>query len=347
MPSLPTFGGDGMTGDLAILERKDGRGALGTFAVGGPIIEVKNLKKYFSSGLFRKKVVKAVDGVSFEIAKGEVFGLVGESGCGKTTVGRCILRLLEPTSGGIRFDGLNLLALKGRKLRTLRQRMQIIFQDADGSLNPRMRTRDLLLEPLRVHRRLDGKAAERLGEIMEMVNLTPDLADRYPHELSGGQRQRIGIARALSLAPDFIVADEAAASLDLLVQSQIVNLLERFRTERRTGYLYISHNLNLVRRIADRMAVMYLGKFVEMGPTEAIFTEPAHPYTDALLASVPTLAADRRPAPLAGEPPSPLHLPSGCRFHPRCPRAQPLCARLEPELREIAPGHAVACHRVS
>ena len=331
-----------MMGNPLLRDRTDGRGTIS----GGenrPLIVVRNLKKHFISGLFRKKLVKAVDGVYFEIGRGEAFGLVGESGCGKSTVGRCLLRLLEPTAGEIYFDGIHLTKVSDGRLRALRARMQIIFQDADGSLNPRMRARDLLLEPLQVHRRLDGNRKEKLAEIMEMVNLTPDLADRYPHELSGGQRQRIGIARAVSLGPDFIVADEAAASLDLLVQTQMVDLLRRLQDEHGMSLLYISHNLTLVRRLTRRMAVMYLGKFIEMGPTETVFASPLHPYTRALISSVPVIAAERRRAPLSGEPPSPLAPPSGCRFHPRCPQAEGRCAEIEPELSEIAPGHRVAC----
>ena len=311
----------------------------------GKLVEVKNLKKHFTSGLFRKSYVKAVDGVSFEIGEGETFALVGESGCGKSTVGRCILRLIEPTSGEVYFNSENILGSNGN-LRELRRKMQIIFQDGDGSLNPRMRVFDLLTEPLRVHRLINGQSREKAAGLMKLVNLTPDLLGRYPHELSGGQRQRIGIARAMSLNPEFVVADEPAASLDLSVQAQMLELMKRLQAEFGISYLFISHNLNVVKLMADRVAVMYLGKLVEVGDTEKIFNGSAHPYTQALLSAVPTTdpSARRKRIVLKGEIPTPLNPPSGCRFHPRCPEAMGICSEIEPRLQEIGTGHSVACH---
>ncbi|MBT9148991.1 MAG: ABC transporter ATP-binding protein [Dehalococcoidia bacterium] len=307
------------------------------------LIEVKNLRKYFTSGLFRKSCVKAVDGVSFEVEEGETFALVGESGCGKSTVGRCILRLIEPTAGEVYFRGINISGSNGN-LRGLRKKMQMIFQDADGTLNPRMRVFDLITEPSRVHRLVNGR--EKAAELMEMVNLTPDLLGRYPHELSGGQRHRIGIARAMSLNPEFIVADELAASLDLSVQAQMLDLMKRLQAEFAIGYLFISHNLNVVKLMADRVAVMYLGKFVEVGDTRRIFSASAHPYTQALLSTVlnPNPSARRKRIVLEGEIPSPLNPPSGCRFHPRCPEAKAICSEIEADLREIEDRHLVSCH---
>lgn len=309
------------------------------------MIEVRDLKKYFVSGLFRKSVTKAVDGVSFEIGKGETFGLVGESGCGKSTVGRCVVRLIEPTRGDILFNGINISRVNG-DIRALRKKMQIIFQDADGALNPRMRVSDLLLEPLKVHGMDKGRQTDKVAELMQMVNLSRDLMARYPHELSGGQRQRIGIARAISLNPEFIVADEAAASLDLLVQAQILNLLKRLQSEHGTCCLFISHNLSIIRLIADRVAVMYLGRLVEIGETKDIFNTPAHPYTQTLLAAAPRIDSPAQPPKtiVPGEIPSPLQPPSGCRFHPRCLQSKKLCPQLAPEKRHVGKGHWVWCH---
>lgn len=316
--------------------------------MGEKLIEVKNLKKYFSSGIFRKSYVKAVDGVSFEIRKGETFALVGESGCGKSTVGRCTLRLIEPTSGEVYFKGINILGLN-RELRDLRRKMQIIFQDADGSLNPRMRILELLVEPLRVHGLLNGRGMAEALRLLELVNLTPDLLGRYPHELSGGQRQRVGIARAITLNPEFIVADEPAASLDLSVQAQMLDLMKRLQGEFGMGYLFISHNVNIVRLMAERIAVMYLGKFVEVGDTRKIFNGATHPYTQALLSAVPTTdpSARQNRIVLEGEIPSPMNPPSGCRFHPRCPEAKAVCSEVEPALQDTGSGHLVACHFAS
>jgi oligopeptide/dipeptide ABC transporter ATP-binding protein len=309
------------------------------------VIEVRGLKKYFTNGLFRKSVTKAVDGVSFEIGKGETFGLVGESGCGKSTVGRCTVRLIKPTCGEIFLNGTNISSINGG-IRTLRKNMQIIFQDADGALNPRMKVYDLLIEPLKVHRLVNEQRTDKVAELMEMVNLSHDLTERYPHELSGGQRQRIGIARAVSVNPEFIVADEAAASLDLLVQAQMLNLLKRLQSERGISCLFISHNLSIIRLIADTVAVMYLGRFVEIGKTKDIFNNAVHPYTQALLSAVPSVDPLARPQKnmLKGEIPSPLRLPSGCRFHTRCSRSKDLCSQIAPEKRRISGSHWAWCH---
>lgn len=296
--------------------------------------------------MFRKNYIKAVDGVSFEIGRGETFALVGESGCGKSTVGRCVLHLIEPSSGEIYFDGINALNLRGEGLRNFRRRVQIIFQDADGSLNHRMKVSDLVLEPLKVHHLIRGRGEEQVGKLMEMVNLTPDLLNRYPHELSGGQRQRIGIARAVALGPEVIVADEPAASLDLSVQAQMLELMQELQDRFGISYLFISHYLNIVRLMASRMAVMYLGKFVEVGGVKDVFDYPVHPYTRALLSAVPSIsmAGRQKRIVLAGEIPSPLNPPAGCRFHSRCPEAREICLEVEPELYEVTGGHLVACH---
>lgn len=309
------------------------------------MIEVRGLKKYYTSGLFRKSITKAVDGVSFEIGKGETVGLVGESGCGKSTVGRCTVRLIEPTYGKIFFNGTNIWRLNGDN-RMLRKKMQIIFQDADGALNPRMRVSDLLIEPLKVHGLVDGQRNDKVAQLMEMVNLPPDLMERYPHALSGGQRQRIGIARAISLNPEFIVADEAASSLDRLVQAQMLNLLKRLQYERGIGCLFISHNLSIIRLIADRVAVMYLGRFVEIGKTKDIFNNAVHPYTQALLSATPSIDPLAQPKKnmLSGDIPSPFQPPAGCRFHPRCPRSKKLCTQIAPEKRLIDKGHWTWCN---
>ncbi len=309
------------------------------------LIEVKDLKKRFSSGLFRESCVWGVDGISFEISKMETFALVGESGCGKSTVGRCVLRLIEPTSGEIYFKGVNILSLKGG-IRHLRKKMQIIFQDADGSLNPRMRVFDLILEPLKVHRKINGQERERAFELTKMVGLTPDILDRYPSELSGGQRQRVGIARAVALGPEFIVADEPAASLDLSAQAQILDLMKRLQARFEISYLFISHNLRVVKLMADKVAVMYLGKLVEVGDVKKIFNTPAHPYTQALISTVPTKFPSPKKKGMVpkGEIPSHLNPPSGCGFHSRCPEAKGICSEIQPVLREIEDRHLVACH---
>jgi oligopeptide/dipeptide ABC transporter ATP-binding protein len=310
-----------------------------------PLVEIKDLKKHFP--LPHKQVVRAVDGVSFTINRGETLGLVGESGCGKTTVGRCILRLIEPTSGEIRFDGHDLLKMDRGEMRALRRRMQIIFQDPYSSLNPRMKVGSIIAEPLEIHRVGDrSERKDRVAELLRVVGLDPDYANRYPHQFSGGQRQRIGIARALALNPDFIVADEPVSALDVSVQAQVVNLLQDLQERFGLTYLFISHGLAVVKHISTRVGVMYLGKLVELAPAQEIYANPLHPYTQALLRAIPIPDPDakRRAAQrLGGDVPNPITPPGGCRFHTRCPQAIERCGSLEPELVEVTPGHFVAC----
>jgi oligopeptide/dipeptide ABC transporter ATP-binding protein len=319
------------------------------------ILEVKNLKKYFpiKRGIvFSKHVgdVKAVDGVSFYIRKGETLGLVGESGCGKSTVARTIIRLLDPTDGEIIFDGVDISKLPYSSLRRIRRDMQIIFQDPYSSLNPRMTVSEIIGEPLQVHKIVSSskEREKRVQELLELVGLAPYHATRYPHEFSGGQRQRIGIARALALNPKFIVADEPTSALDVSIRSQIINLLQDLQKEFKLTYLFISHDLAVIRHICDRIAVMYLGKIVELSENEDLYTSPLHPYTQALLSAIPIpdpeLAEKRKKIVLTGDVPSPVNPPSGCRFHPRCPSAMDICTKIEPELKEIKPNHFVACH---
>lgn len=314
------------------------------------LLAVQDLVKHFPvrKGVFSRVIghVRAVDGVSFSIPHGKTLSLVGESGSGKTTAARSLLRLIEPTSGSVLFDGMDITRYSGKELRTLRKRMQIIFQDPYGSLNPRMTVYSVLAEALRNHH--VGQRAERRDKVFEllaMVGLPPEAADRYPHEFSGGQRQRIGIARALSVSPDLIVADEPVSALDVSIQAQILNLLEDLQTRLRLTYLFIGHDLSVVRHISDTVAVMYLGKIVEIGPCGEIFAKPVHPYTIALLAAVPVPDPDRRRTRilLPGDIPNPINPPSGCAFHPRCPDAQPSCSRCATPLLEITPGHGVAC----
>lgn len=310
------------------------------------LVEVKNLTKHFPAA--HKQVVRAVDDVSFVIQRGETLGLVGESGCGKTTVGRCLLRLIEPTNGQVRFDGRNLTEFDKTELRGLRRRMQIIFQDPYSSLNPRMKVGEIIGEPLVVHgvgNKLERR--ERVAELLGVVGLDPDYANRYPHQFSGGQRQRIGIARALALNPDFIVADEPVSALDVSVQAQIVNLLQDLQQKFGITYLFISHGLAVVKHISSRVGVMYLGKLVELAPADEIYSRPLHPYTQALLAAIPIpepQSAKREAEKLKGDLPTPLNPPSGCRFHTRCPFTTERCKREEPPLVEITPGHWAACH---
>ncbi|HUQ34588.1 MAG TPA: dipeptide ABC transporter ATP-binding protein [Pyrinomonadaceae bacterium] len=312
------------------------------------IVRVRGLLKHFPLE-DSDDVVRAVDGVTFEIFRGETLGLVGESGCGKSTVGRCILRLIEPTAGEIEFDGRNVLATGGRELRELRREMQIIFQDPYASLNPRMRVRDIVGEPLAIHGVKDKEERRtRVGELLKKVGLDPDYMNRYPHEFSGGQRQRIGIARALALNPKLIVADEPVSALDVSVQAQVVNLLQDLQAEFGLTYLFISHGLAVVEHISTRVAVMYLGRIVEVASSEELYVKPLHPYTQALLSAIPVPdpTRKRKRIILTGDVPTPVNPPSGCRFRTRCPAAVPECARVDPDLREISPGHTVACLRV-
>ena len=308
------------------------------------LVQIEELRKYFPAG---GQQVRAVDGVTFSIRRGETLGLVGESGCGKTTVGRCILRLIEPTGGRIRFEDRDLASLGREELRRMRRRMQIIFQDPYSSLNPRMKVGAIIGEPLEIHR-VGAKVErrERVAELLRVVGLDPGYADRYPHEFSGGQRQRIGIARALALQPAFIVADEPVSALDVSVQAQVVNLLQDLQEQFGLTYLFISHGLAVVKHISARVGVMYLGKLVELAPAEAIYEAPRHPYTQALLAAIPIPDPSRSRearARLGGDVPNPIAPPAGCRFHTRCPHAQPRCRTEEPAFREVAPGHFAAC----
>ena len=312
------------------------------------LVRVRGLVKHFPvEG--SDDVVRAVDGVTFEILGGETLGLVGESGCGKSTVGRCILRLIEPTEGRVEFDGRDVRALDARQLRELRREMQIIFQDPYASLNPRMRVRDIVAEPLVIHG-LKNKEEQRarVAELLQRVGLDPDYMNRYPHEFSGGQRQRIGIARALALNPKLIVADEPVSALDVSVQAQVVNLLQDLQAEFGLTYLFISHGLAVVEHISTRVAVMYLGRIVEVASAEELYAHPLHPYTQALLSAIPIPDPQRKRDRiiLTGDVPTPINPPSGCRFRTRCPMAIGECAQVDPDLREVAPNHTVACIRV-
>jgi oligopeptide transport system ATP-binding protein len=315
------------------------------------LLEVRGLKKYFpiKKGLMSRTVghVKAVDGISFDVKAGEVLGLVGESGCGKTTTGRCILRLIEPTEGSVKFDGQEVTTLNRRDLRAMRAEMQIVFQDPYSSLNPRLTVGSMLTEALTLHKIASGQQArDRVAELLTLVGLSPQHARRYPHEFSGGQRQRIGVARALAVSPRLIVADEPVSALDVSIQAQIINLLRELQKKMNLTYLFVAHDLSVVEHISDRVAVMYLGRIAELATSEALYREPLHPYTVSLLSAIPVPDPDRKHSRivLKGDVPSPAHPPSGCRFHPRCFMAKPICSEHEPELREVQPGHFAACH---
>jgi oligopeptide transport system ATP-binding protein len=316
------------------------------------LLHVDDLKMHFPiyRGVFQRQVgaVRAVDGVSFDVKRGETLGLVGESGCGKSTTGRTILQLYKPTAGNVTFDGTDLVKLKGEQLRQMRRKMQMIFQDPYASLNPRMTVAQLVGEPLMVHNVATGaQINERVEHLLELVNLNPAFASRYPHEFSGGQRQRIGVARALALQPSFIICDEPISALDVSIQAQVVNLLEELQEQFNLTYLFIAHDLSMVKHISDRVAVMYLGVIVELASRDELYAKPLHPYTQALLSAVPIpdpVADSRRQRTiLQGDVPSPANPPSGCRFRTRCPIAEAVCAETRPEFREIRPGHFVAC----
>ena len=323
-----------------------------------PLLEVRGLRMHFpvTEGMVARRHigdVKAVDGVDFAIGRGETLGLVGESGCGKTTMGRCILRLEKPTAGEILYDGVDIAKLGRKELVALRRRIQVIFQDPYSSLNPRMKIGTIIAEPMKVHG-VEPDATRRtarVNELLSLCGLNPNFADRYPHEMSGGQRQRVGIARALALNPEFIVCDEAVSALDVSIQAQIINLLEDLREKFHLTYLFIAHDLSVVRHLCQRVAVMYLGRVVELAACDELFDNALHPYTRALLAAVPVpdpaIEVSREVKQVAGEVPSPINPPPGCVFHPRCPLAVADCKRVRPELREARPGHWVACSQVA
>jgi oligopeptide transport system ATP-binding protein len=315
------------------------------------LLEIKDLKKHFPirGGVFSKTIgfVYAVDGVSFNLFKGETLGLVGESGCGKSTTGRTILRLIEPTAGEINFEGQNITELEKGDMRALRREMQIIFQDPYASLNPRMTIGSIIGEPMEIHKIAKGaEKNERVASLLDKVGLRPEDTRKYPHEFSGGQRQRIGIARALALNPKLIVCDEPVSALDVSIQAQVINLLGDLQEEFGLSYLFIAHNLNVVEHISDRVAVMYLGKIVELATDKELYTNPQHPYTEALLSAVPVPdpTVQKKRVILQGDVPSPINPPSGCHFHTRCPYKEKICEEAEPEFKELAAGHWVACH---
>jgi oligopeptide/dipeptide ABC transporter ATP-binding protein len=315
------------------------------------LVEVTNLKKYFyqGGGPFKKKdAIKALDDVSFFINRNEILGLVGESGCGKTTCGKLILRLMKPTAGSIAFDGQDITHLKQRQMTELRKKMMIIYQDPYGSLDPRMTIGAAIAEPMEVHKLPYTKEEKenKIVELMQKVGLTPDQVNRYPHEFSGGQRQRIGIARALATNPSFIVADEPVSALDVSIQAQIINLLKDLQKDFGLTLLFITHDLSVIKHTSDRIAVMYAGKLVELATKQELFSNPLHPYTQALLSAIPIPDPDRQTSyiPLAGEVPSLIHPPPGCRFHPRCSAAKPECSQREPEFLEVKKNHFVSCY---
>ena len=320
---------------------------------GKPLLEVRDLKTYFpiKKGVFARTVghVKAVDDVSFDIAAGKTLGLVGESGCGKSTLARVLIRIHKPDAGSIVFEGEDIARASAAEIRPLRKRMQMVFQDPYASLNPRMTVADIIGEPLDIHGLARGREKQqRVEELLRVVGLNPYFANRYPHEFSGGQRQRIGIARALAVNPSFIVCDEPISALDVSIQAQIINLLEELQDEFGLTYLFIAHDLSVVRHISDRIAVMYLGKIVELADRLELYEQPLHPYTKALLSAVPipdpTIERKRERIILTGDVPSPVNPPPGCRFHTRCPLADTICREQEPEFREVTPGHWAACH---
>jgi oligopeptide/dipeptide ABC transporter ATP-binding protein len=316
-----------------------------------PLLEVRDLKKYFPlrKGILSRTIgwVGAVDDLSFSLKQGETLGLVGESGCGKTTVGRCLLRLIEPTEGEIQFEGKDLLKMDREELRKVRARLQIIFQDPYSSLNPRMTLEEIVAEPLRNHTQASrAEIRDRVSFLMEKVGLHPEQVRRYPHEFSGGQRQRIGIARALALNPKLIICDEPVSALDVSIQAQVINLLVKLQEEMGLSYLFIAHDLSVVEHISDRVAVMYLGKIVELASDADLYTSPKHPYTEALLSAVPipNPKMKKQRILLQGEIPSPINLPRGCRFYSRCPRRLEMCNADEPEFKDLGGGHWVYCH---